>query len=71
MPAGSPELPDWGQVDTGDGYFELTTGDPTRTLHTVTGWAIEHDLAFETIDAERVIFGHDATAAAKRRHGCV
>ena len=46
-------LPDWGQVDTGDGYLELTTDDPTRTLHTVTGWAIEHDLAFETIEAER------------------
>ena len=52
-PAGSPPLPDWGQTDTGDGYFELKAEDPTRTLHTLTGWAIEHGLSFETIDAER------------------
>jgi ABC-2 type transport system ATP-binding protein len=53
VPAGSPSLPDWGQVDTGDGYSELRTDDPTRTLHTLTGWAIEHGVTFETIDAER------------------
>jgi ABC-2 type transport system ATP-binding protein len=53
VPVGSPALPDWGQVPTGDGSFELKADDPTRTLHTLTGWAIEHDLSFETIDAER------------------
>ncbi|MEO8476700.1 MAG: ABC transporter ATP-binding protein [Actinomycetota bacterium] len=53
VPAGSPELPDWGHTTVGDGSFELRTDDPTRTLHTLTGWALDHDLPFETIDAER------------------
>jgi ABC-2 type transport system ATP-binding protein len=53
VPAGSPELPDWGHTPVGDGSFELSADDPTRTLHALTGWAIEHDLTFEKIDAER------------------
>ena len=53
LPAGAPTLPGWGHTAVGDGSFELQTEDPTRTLHTLTGWAIEHGLSFETIDAER------------------
>ncbi len=53
VPAGSPELPDWGHTPVGDGSFALRADDPTRTLHALTSWAVEHDLSFETIDTER------------------
>jgi ABC-2 type transport system ATP-binding protein len=53
VPAGTPPLPDWGQTPAGDGSFELRADDPTRALYTLTGWAVEHGIAFETIDAER------------------
>ena len=51
---GAPETPDWGQHPVPGGSFEIVSdGDPTKTLHDMTGWAIEHGLSFDTIDVTR------------------
>jgi ABC-2 type transport system ATP-binding protein len=38
---------------SGDGSYELRTEDPTRTLHELTGWAIERGLRLEGLDVTR------------------
>jgi ABC-2 type transport system ATP-binding protein len=38
---GAPTPPTWGQIAAGDGVYVLETEDPTRTVHEVTGWALE------------------------------
>ena len=53
VPAGVGDLPDWGQERTGDGAFVLSTTDPTRSLYEMTRWAVEHDVRFEALEAER------------------
>jgi len=53
VPAGVGDLPDWGQERTGDGAFMLSTTDPTRSLYEMTRWAVEHDVRFEALEAER------------------
>jgi ABC-2 type transport system ATP-binding protein len=46
-------LPALGQVRTADGSFQIRTSDAARTLHTLTGWAIERGVRFETLEAHR------------------
>jgi ABC-2 type transport system ATP-binding protein len=53
VPAGVGDLPDWGQERVGDGPFALSTTDPTRSLYEMTRWAVEHDVRFEVLEAER------------------
>jgi ABC-2 type transport system ATP-binding protein len=42
-----------GGVALGDGRFEAIVSDPTRQLHRLTGWAIEHGIALEAIEVTR------------------
>jgi ABC-2 type transport system ATP-binding protein len=54
VPAGvNAEPPDWGQTASSDGTFEIHTEDPTRLLHDVTGWALDHNVRFETLEVRR------------------
>ena len=53
LPVGVSNVPDWGQVSGSDGTFELTTDDPTRTLHDITGWALDRGIALEALDVSR------------------
>ena len=53
LPQGAPEPPPWGQAPLGDGRYELEAADPTRVLHTMTCWALEHSTTFDLIDVER------------------
>jgi ABC-2 type transport system ATP-binding protein len=46
-------LPDFGQARTQDGSFEIRTPDAARTLHHLTGWALDHAVRFETLEAHR------------------
>jgi ABC-2 type transport system ATP-binding protein len=46
-------IPDFGQARTQDGSFEIRTRDAARTLHDLTGWAIDHAVRFETLEARR------------------
>ena len=39
-------------ADDGTG-FTLATDDPTRTLHALTGWAVEHGIALERLEVQR------------------
>ncbi|CAN5677685.1 ABC transporter ATP-binding protein [soil metagenome] len=52
--AGSPAPPAaLGARQTAEGGFELTTFDPTRTLHDLTTWAIENGVTLESLDVTR------------------
>lgn len=53
LPRGVRDVPDWGQVATSDGTLELRTADPTRTLHDITGWALERTVQLEALDVSR------------------
>jgi ABC-2 type transport system ATP-binding protein len=52
VPAGAEPPPDAGPA-LADGSFEVSTADPTRVLHALTGWALEHGYAFEVIEVAR------------------
>jgi len=53
LPAGSPEVPSWGQVAADDGSFLLETERVTETVHDVTGWAIGHGLTFDLLEVSQ------------------
>ena len=53
LPATAQGVPDLGQEPRGDGSFEIRADDPTRVLHELTGWALEHGVRFETLDVTR------------------
>jgi ABC-2 type transport system ATP-binding protein len=47
---GAAAAPPLGQVATTDGMFELQADDPTKALHDLTGWAIDHDTRFDRLE---------------------
>jgi ABC-2 type transport system ATP-binding protein len=53
LPPGSEEPPDWGQAAGSDGFLEVRTEDPTRLLHDMTGWALDRNQRFESLEAHR------------------
>ena len=53
LPQGVVGVPDWGQVATSDGTLELRSADPIRTLHEITGWALERNVRLEALDVSR------------------
>jgi ABC-2 type transport system ATP-binding protein len=53
LPPDAGQLPDWGQQPAGTDGFVLSTMDPTRTLYEMTRWAVEHDVRFDALVAER------------------
>jgi ABC-2 type transport system ATP-binding protein len=48
-----PVPPDWGQRAVADGTLEIRTDDPTRLLHELTGWALEHGVTLAGLEAHR------------------
>jgi ABC-2 type transport system ATP-binding protein len=49
--ADSPAPPEgWGAERSGDGVFLLETDDATRTVHDVTGWALEHGGSLDLLE---------------------
>jgi ABC-2 type transport system ATP-binding protein len=52
-PDGVGDLPEWGQTAASDGVLEIQTGDPTRMLHEMTGWAVDRNARFELLEAHR------------------
>jgi ABC-2 type transport system ATP-binding protein len=53
LPDDAPEPPNLGQEPRDAGGFEIRAHDPTAALHTLTGWALDHDVRFETFDVTR------------------
>jgi len=51
--AGTAALPDWGQLQNGDGSFALQTDEATRALHELTGWALEHGGPLEMLEVSQ------------------
>jgi ABC-2 type transport system ATP-binding protein len=53
LPAGAPGRPGLGESELPDGSFELSTNDPTRTTHELTGWALERGFSFDGFEVVR------------------
>ena len=51
----APELPRGlgGEAARVDGDIEMATHDPTRTLHELTGWALDHNVSLEALRVSR------------------
>ena len=50
LPDGAPPLPENLQgALAGDGAYSLATDSPTRSLHELTSWAVEHDIELEEL----------------------
>ena len=47
---GVSDVPPLGQVSTSDGTYEVRVDDPTKTLHELTGWALEHRARFDLLE---------------------
>lgn len=47
---GMAMAPPLGQVATADGTYEVHAEDPTRALHELTGWALEHRTRFDRLE---------------------
>jgi ABC-2 type transport system ATP-binding protein len=50
---GSQGVPPIGEPATNDGTFEVRVDDPTKTLHDLTGWALEHGTRFDKIEVTK------------------
>src|SRR3954449_2942621 len=48
--AGAPTPPELGQIPDGDGVLRLSTDQPTKTAHTLTGWALDAGVDLEVCD---------------------
>jgi ABC-2 type transport system ATP-binding protein len=53
VPTGAADVPDWGQVQAGDGAYVIAADDATRTVHRLTSWAVERDLSFEALEVSQ------------------
>ncbi|MEP7060389.1 MAG: ABC transporter ATP-binding protein [Actinomycetota bacterium] len=53
VPPGATPPPGHDDARTSDGSFELRVDDPTKTLHELTAWAVEHSYTFDALEASR------------------
>jgi ABC-2 type transport system ATP-binding protein len=53
LPDGTPEHPNLGETATSDGTQQISTQDPTKLLHDLTGWALDRGIRFEALEAHR------------------
>ena len=53
LPAGTSEPPPVEGAKIADGVVELSTHDPTRTLHGLTGWALERNVVLDGLEVTR------------------
>jgi ABC-2 type transport system ATP-binding protein len=55
LPAGAVELPEAlrNRATVADGIVNIATDDPTRTLHELTGWALERGLQLDSLEVTR------------------
>jgi ABC-2 type transport system ATP-binding protein len=53
LPEGDHDLPPDIRATSTNGLFQVQTDDPTRTLHELTGWALERGIRLEGLDVAR------------------
>nr|MBA2556053.1 hypothetical protein [Chloroflexota bacterium] len=54
LPAGSPALPGQSPRNpAGENRYEIHTTQPTRTLHELTAWALEHAIELGELEVAR------------------
>jgi ABC-2 type transport system ATP-binding protein len=51
--AGAPTPPELGQIPDGDGVLRLSTDQPTKMAHTLTGWALDAGVDLEVFEISR------------------
>ncbi|MFL5790735.1 MAG: ATP-binding cassette domain-containing protein [Actinomycetota bacterium] len=51
--AGAPTPPELGQIPDGDGVLRLSTDQPTKMAHTLTGWALDAGVDLEVFEVSR------------------
>jgi ABC-2 type transport system ATP-binding protein len=51
--AGAPAPPELGQVPDGNGVLRLSTNQPTKIAHEITGWALEHGIDLDVFEITR------------------
>jgi len=51
--AGAPAPPELGQVSDGNGVLRLSTNQPTKIAHEITGWALEHGIDLDVFEITR------------------
>ena len=47
---GLRDAPPFGQLTTNDGTYEAHVDDPTKSLHDLTGWVLEHNARFDRLE---------------------
>jgi ABC-2 type transport system ATP-binding protein len=52
-PRDAPPMPDWGQLSSDDGSFLVRAADATRTVHEITGWALEQGFSLESLEVSQ------------------
>jgi ABC-2 type transport system ATP-binding protein len=50
---GAPAPPELGQIADGDGVLRLSTDQPARRAHELTGWAIDHGVELDVFEITR------------------
>jgi len=50
---GAPAPPQLGQVPDGDGVLRLSTDQPSRAAHELTGWALDHGVELDVFEVTR------------------
>ena len=51
--ATAPAPPELGQVPDGNGVLRLSTNQPTKIAHEITGWALEHGVELDVFEITR------------------
>jgi ABC-2 type transport system ATP-binding protein len=51
--AGAPTPPELGQVADGKGALRLSTNQPTKVVHDLTGWALDNGVDLEVFEVSR------------------
>jgi ABC-2 type transport system ATP-binding protein len=53
LPPDAADVPDIGQVRTGDGTLEARVDEPEKAVHELTGWALDRGMRLEALDVSR------------------
>ena len=53
VPPGAPGIPASLRAEVADGRCEIRTDDPTRTLHELTGWALDRGVRLDALEVTR------------------
>ena len=53
MPPDAREAPPLGERAAADGAYEIRVDDPTKPLHELTSWALDHGVVIDGLEVHR------------------